>query len=303
MTSRRTFLKGASLAALAPWLSQLSWALAPAVEKKSSNTHRVLCCNIRVALPEDEAKGVGWPQRRDICLQVIKNHKPDILCLQEVLKVQSDDFRKAFSGHQLFGFDGPEMDATPTGYHGIAKNPILFSTARYELITGGTFWLSETPLLGGSLSWNTARARNASWVRLREKKTGKEFRVVNTHLDHKAQEAREKQTKLLLEEAAQYPANFPQLLAGDFNAGMDNTLHNAIREANWKDSYTEVNGPTEPGVTAHGFQSEEAKKNSKKIDFIYTKGPVKALASTIIKDKIKGQFPSDHYFVSADILL
>ncbi|MCH5720020.1 endonuclease/exonuclease/phosphatase family protein [Niabella hibiscisoli] len=58
--------------------------------------HRVLSCNIRVALPEDEAKGEGWPQRKDICIEVIKNQQPDIVGFQEVLKVQAEDIRKAF---------------------------------------------------------------------------------------------------------------------------------------------------------------------------------------------------------------
>ncbi|MCH5686767.1 hypothetical protein LWM68_22410 [Niabella sp. W65] len=40
---------------------------------------------------------------------------------QEVLKVQAEDIRKAFPHFNLFGFEGPEMDAHPTGYHGIAK--------------------------------------------------------------------------------------------------------------------------------------------------------------------------------------
>src|SRR5690349_16408177 len=117
-SSRRSFLKGLGAAALLPVL--------PAFSKKSAMQfdkavyHRVLSCNIRVALDEDEANGVGWSARKDICLKIIKNKKPDIISLQEVLKIQADDFRNYFSSYQLFGFDGPEMDAHTTGYHGIA---------------------------------------------------------------------------------------------------------------------------------------------------------------------------------------
>ena len=90
------------------------------------NQHRILCCNIRVALEEDEAKGVGWSVRRDICLKIIRDKKPDIISLQEVLKVQADDFRKAFPSFQFFGFEGPEMDAHLPAITALPKTPFFF---------------------------------------------------------------------------------------------------------------------------------------------------------------------------------
>src|SRR5690606_10639014 len=130
-TSRRSFIKGLSLTACTPFISNLY-----AGENKSSkgnSLHRILCCNIRVDLPVDDEKGVGWKDRKDICIRIIRNHKPDIICLQEVLKSQNEDLKKAFPDHFSFGFEGPEMDKFAEGYHGIAKNPIFFSKKRYEL--------------------------------------------------------------------------------------------------------------------------------------------------------------------------
>ncbi len=57
---------------------------------KSNGNHKVLTCNIRVALPEDDAKGLGWNARREVCVQLIKDQQPDIIGFQEVLKEQSD---------------------------------------------------------------------------------------------------------------------------------------------------------------------------------------------------------------------
>ncbi|MCH5599796.1 endonuclease/exonuclease/phosphatase family protein [Niabella ginsengisoli] len=123
-TSRRKFLQSVGLTATAAsMLPTLGW-LKPSAAPRTF--HRVLSSNIRVALPEDEAKGRGWSHRKEVCLQVIKKQQPDIVCFQEVLKVQAEDIRKAFPSFQLLGFDGPEMDAYKEGYHGIAKNPILF---------------------------------------------------------------------------------------------------------------------------------------------------------------------------------
>ncbi len=225
-----------------------------------TGAHRILSCNIRVALDEDEAKGLGWSARKDICLKVIKDRKPDIVGLQEVLKVQADDLRKYFPSYQLFGFDGPEMDEHTTGYYGIAKNPILFSKDRYELLTGGTYWLSETPLVAGSKSWDTARARHANWVRLKEKKTGKELRIVNLHLDHISGEAKIQQAKVVVVESAQYQQGYIQLLTEDFNTRFDSKVFESVRNAGWKESYETIHGEKEAGFTGHEFEGRNMRK-------------------------------------------
>lgn len=297
---RRGFIKGLGAATLLPFLplSTFSTATAPGF-------HRVLSCNIRVALPEDEEKGVGWPQRKDGCIKVIKKQKPDIVCFQEVLKVQAEDIRRAFPRYCLFGFDGPEMDAHQEGYHGIAKNPVLFDTDRYELLSGGNYWLSETPLIAGSMSWGTARARSVNWLRLRDRKTGQAFRVVNLHLDHISGEAKIQQAKMVAEESSQYQPDFPQILAGDFNARATSKVFDSLRDAGWQDSYAAVHGAADPGYTVHGFEGAAYTKGAGKgkIDFIFCKGSVKAQGSTIIKDAVNGRYPSDHYFLSADLMI
>ncbi|WP_127132911.1 endonuclease/exonuclease/phosphatase family protein [Pseudoflavitalea rhizosphaerae] len=302
-TGRRKFLKGMSAAALLPALPAFARESSPASAK--TGAHRVLTANIRVALDEDEAKGVGWSARRDICLKVIGSKKPDIICLQEVLKVQSDDLKKHFTSFQLFGFDGPEMDAHPTGYHGIAKNPIMFSKDRYELLTGGTYWLSETPLVAGSKSWETARARHANWIRLKDKKTGKELRIVNLHLDHISAEAKIQQAKMVVDESAQYLPDFIQILTGDFNTRFDSKVFESVRNGGWKESYETIHGQKEAGHTGHEFQGTKYDKASSKgrIDYIWYRGNIKPANASIIKDDVNGKFPSDHFFLEADFVI
>ena len=302
--SRRNFLKGLGATALLPVIPAFGRETAMLLNKNDHH-HRIMSCNIRVALDVDEAKGVGWSARRDICLKIIENKKPDIISLQEVLKVQADDFRKYFPSYQLFGFDGPEMDPHPTGYYGIAKNPILFSKDRYKLLTGGTYWLSETPLVAGSKSWNTARARHANWVRLQDKKSGKELRVVNLHLDHVSGEAKINQAKMVVEESAQYQPGFVQLLTGDFNTRYDSKVFTSVRSGGWKESYETIHGEGEAGFTGHAFQGVDYVKGSSKgrIDFIWYRGQVKPVDAAIIKDAINGKYPSDHFFMQADFVI
>ena len=298
---RRTFLKNLGLVAALPLLGTWEAHAGHAVKDRSQLV--ILTCNIRVDLPEDAAKGLGWADRREACLTVIKKQQADIIGFQEVLRGQFMDLKEQLSDYIAFGFDGPEMDAFKEGYHGIAKNPIFFSKKRFELLTAGAYWLSETPLKAGSLSWGSARARNASYVRLYDKVAKRELRLTNLHLDHVSNEAKEGQIRVVLEEAAHYQVDFPQLLTGDFNVGIDSKVYQDIIQAGWVDSYAAVYPGQKPEGTTHGFKGEdpERKKKSKKIDFIFMKGPWQALSSQIIKDSYRGKLPSDHYFVRANL--
>lgn len=291
------------------WLIALLCAVvAPAATAAAETTspvtrHRVLSCNILVDQQANIGKYEAWTSpRKDVCISLMKKYAADIICTQEVIRNQSDDLEKAFPDYQLIGFAGPEMDARPNGYEGIAKNVILFSKKKYDLVTAGNYWLSKTPLIAASTSWDEARPRSANWVRLRDKSTGKQFRVINTHLDHKGKIARPEQVKVIIEESAQYLPEIPQLLVGDLNSTQTMPAITELKNAGWTDSWTELHGPQDPGGTVHMFKPDDpAMKKRFKIDYIMYDGPVKPLASEIIKDNDNGQYPSDHYFLYADL--
>ncbi|MGB3064292.1 endonuclease/exonuclease/phosphatase family protein [Sphingobacterium thalpophilum] len=302
LVGRRGFLQklgAAAMVSLLPLEDNVAHALV------SKDTLCVLTCNIRVDLEEDAAKGLGWQQRRSACLEVIRRQQPAIIGFQEVLYNQFADMKAAMPDYHAFGFDGPEMDSIKTGYHGIAKNPVFFSKKRFELLAAGAYWLSETPLIGGSISWGSARARNACWVRLYDRYSKKELRLVNLHLDHVNAEAKLKQIALVLEESAQYADGFVQIMTGDFNVGPESQVYQKVVSAGWKDTFTEIHGAKDFGGTTHGFKGEqyEKKDRAKKIDFIFTKGAVVPRTSAIVKDNYKGVYPSDHYFLRAELEL
>ena len=159
--SRRNFLKSLGATALLPALSAFNGSRLE--EPSKAAYHRVLCCNIRVALDEDEAKGVGWTARKEICLRVIREQKAGY----HLPAGSTESAGPMISGTispliSCWVLTGPEMDPHPTGYYGIAKNPILFSKKRYELMQRALTGF-ETPLVAGSKSWDTARARHANW--------------------------------------------------------------------------------------------------------------------------------------------
>jgi endonuclease/exonuclease/phosphatase family metal-dependent hydrolase len=267
-----------------------------------------MTCNIRIAGLEadDTIPGRKWEDRRDVMLKVINSRKPDIICTQEVIYKSYYYMKKKLSKYGCFGFEGPEMDPYTNGYHFIGKNVIFWRKSRYELVSSGCYWLSDKPYIGGSLSWGTTRARHCNWVRLRDRKTGEEFRILDVHLDHISEPARQAQIKMVIEETSQYQSSFPQILCGDFNSGIKNVAVKALHSSGWKDLYEEIHGSGEAGYTCHGFfGTEKALKGHKghRIDFIFGNGPVDAIDSEIIKDSIRGIYPSDHYFLMADVTL
>lgn len=225
---------------------------------------RVMTCNVRITgLPEDETAGRRWEDCRDACLKAIRMYRPDVICMQEVIYDSYNYFKEKFSDYVAYGFAGPEMDPYTEGYHFIGKNVIFFSKKRYEFVSSGCYWLSETPLAAGSCSWNTMRARHCNWVRLRDRKSGAEFRVLDIHLDHKSDDARREQMKMIVGECAQYADGFPQIICGDFNSGIENAPVACLRDAGWQEAYEAVHGPGEAGFTYHGFKARITGKRTR----------------------------------------
>lgn len=267
-----------------------------------SNAHKILSCNIRVPLAEDDAAGNGWDARKELCGDVIARRKGSVICLQECRGRQLADLKKRLPEFDAYGISSPGPEFSPV-------NAILYDRTRYELISASGLWLSKTPHIAGSVSWDSARPRLANWVQLRDRATGQEMRVWNTHFDHIGQEAREQQARVLLEAIASLePTRVTQIIVGDLNATAANPAVRAIREAGFVDTYAAIHGSADPGFTAHGFLGvnrpvRKGKKKPGKIDWIFTRSDVKTLGSEIIRDNRDGRYPSDHYFVTAEIEL
>jgi len=261
---------------------------------------KILSCNIRINTPQDVEAGDGWEARRDFCAEVIAMQKADIICLQECVNPQWKDLCARLPEYDCYGLSNPRENYDPF-------NAIMFSK-RFEMITAGGFWLSETPHIAGSLSWDSSRPRFANWVHLRERETGTEFRAWNTHLDHIGPISRVKQAEVIVQGSEVFP-DLPQLITGDFNTDASDPAIHTLKAGGWVDTYEAVHGPDDPGYTYHAFVGPEyLAKHPKariigKMDFVFARGPVKPISADIIRDSQDGRFPSDHYFISAEVEL
>jgi len=236
----------------------------------------------------------GWEFRRALCAEVILRQQADLICFQEM---HSDQFN--YLADLLPEFAPFGMSDHPLGDHPL--NAIFHRKDSFTVLENAGYWLSETPHISGTKSWDSKCIRFANWIRLKDVSTGRDFRIVNTHLDHVSQPARENQARLLVEDASAYPADYPQFLTGDMNCDATNSAFAIFKEGGWQDTYSAVHGVENPGTTYHAFKGSECSWPVGKMDFIFCRGSVRVVASKIVDDSREGRYPSDHYFISADV--
>ena len=251
--------------------------------------------NIRCPI---DAPPNDWPARASRVAQVIRNRGFEIIGMQEGNKDQIADLSARLPGFAWVGV-GRDDGKTRGEF-----NCIFYLADRFELLKSETFWLSETPEKPGSRSWNSACARVCTYGLFRDRKTGTTLVFANTHLDHRSPEARINGAKLIVERLlASYP-DLPIVLTGDFNCtpgsapllALDGKFYNTLTI-----SRTPHAGPDS---TFSAFVVDPAKrKTGFEIDYIFVSRGVTVLSHTTCDDLVDNLCPSDHFPVTAKIVL
>ncbi|KAI7869881.1 Endonuclease/exonuclease/phosphatase [Spinellus fusiger] len=90
------------------------------------------------------------------------------------------------------------------------------------------FWLSETPDVPGSKSWDASHPRIATQVEFK-RGDGSLFTLINTHFDHRGLRAREEAAKLLLQHIKGIESVV--IVLGDFNSPEDDPAYITLTHA------------------------------------------------------------------------
>lgn len=131
---------------------------------------------------------------------------------------------------------------------------MFYDSRVLTVVESGDFWLSETPEIPGSSSWNTDLPRMATWALFERRSDKRRFYLFNTHFAHRDQDeaAREHSARVILSRIATLPANIPVVVTGDFNSDPDNgtyrTLTAALGDA--RSLTTKRQGPEKPSRTS-----------------------------------------------------
>lgn len=244
---------------------------------------RVMTFNIRFDNPQDGPN--RWPFRQELVRAVILAYQPDLLAVQEVTYRQLVYLQENLPGYEAF-----------IGHRQVDKNcqypTIFFRTESMESGPGAEFWLSETPEVHCSKSWDSAFPRMVTYGLFRERSRDLWFYFANTHLDHISQWAREEGAKMVLN--LERRLQKPMILAGDFNDSPASKVHQLLAGPGspFRDSWQEAGQPDTRISTQHPF---DGSFRGERIDWILVTPPFKVKAAAIIQDHYEGRYPSDHF--------
>ena len=161
---------------------------------------------------DTQADGVNaWPNRKQKVFGLITKTDPDLFGVQEALHNQINDLKASLLQYDFVGV-GRDDGKTKGEY-----SAIFYQKNRFQVIESNTFWLSETPEIPGSKSWDAAITRVATWAKLYDKKLHDTIFVMNTHFDHMGKVAREKSVDIIKSKINLLAGKLPVIVTGDFN--------------------------------------------------------------------------------------
>ena len=250
-------------------------------EVQKSDEITIMSANVRTWSPLDVAKR-SWFYRADLIVKNIEKSKPDILCFQEVTKMHYGYLTSCLEGYDnviKYRTDSPFAEACP----------VFYSVERFELEDKGSFWLSETPEVM-SKDWGSACYRICSYVILKEKESGKELVVFNTHLDHVSDEARINGINVVLNKIKQF-GGLPSIITGDFNADEESETYKAATS-----SFLDAKYQTEKTMKGATYQGYGKQLDRENIDyFMISKTGIAVNEYKVITKRYDGVYPSDHF--------
>lgn len=268
------------------------FAAASTAVGKEDVTVSVMSFNIRFDNPADGSD--AWPHRKDWVAEIIREHA-DIVGMQEVKKNQFDELKERLPNYEFYGVgrdDGKEAGEYV---------PLAWKTDRFEATEKGVFWLSETPDVPSN-GWDADLNRVSTWARLKDKQTGRQFLVLNTHFDHRGEQARRESAKLIREWVSKHAKGDPAIVTGDFNTMPSSVPYTNLTadagNTTLHDSRLFAKKPEGPESTWNGFKEVVP---GRRIDFIFSTAPVEVQGYRTLDETREGRFPSDHLPIVATL--
>ncbi|CUM67556.1 uncharacterized protein PRCAT00005256001 [Priceomyces carsonii] len=225
-----------------------------------------------------------WSIRKEgVIRSILKTTEniPTLVGLQEVKQNQLNDILDKLGSHWSF-FGVGRTDGKSKGEF----SPILYKKDEWELLSGKTYWLSETPD-HPSKGWDAAYERIVTVVIMKHKKLGKIVNYLNTHYDHKGKKARENSSKEIV--GIMNKCKGTSFLSGDFNSEPKAEAYKTLSQylldtachCQEKDGFLN---------TITDFRGN----GNSSIDFIWVPKGVKVLKHEILSHEYNGYLISDH---------
>lgn len=233
----------------------------------------------------------AWPIRSSALAEFVNREQIDILATQEVVDemLNSLTFKlSAFEKESLARSSDSEVGEHAT---------IFFRRDRFERLSGGTAWLSESPQTPESKSWDASMPRIYTWLELKDRNSERKLWVLNVHYDHAGRKARIQSSKLLIDFIASLKLDRKDsvLLLGDFNAN-ESSPEILILKANGFLDSREVSAISSEGIGGTFY-------DGRYIDHIFMKAALKVCSYRILDPRsATGKALSDHRPVVVDLV-
>lgn len=249
----------------------------------------VLSWNLRYGSARDGDD--AWPHRREMLAAAIAAEDPAVLGVQEALHGQLEFLDAKLPHHQRIGIG---RDGGQRGEHAC----LYVDARRFEITASGTFWLSPTPDVVGSVGWDAALTRICTWATLRERASERTLTVWNVHFDHRGAEARTRSAELVAQRLRTMPG--PHVVLGDCNTGEGSPPLAALHAAGLRDTFRDLHPDAHAVGTFHAFRGGS---DGEKIDYVLASaGLVTRRAAIRNAPGPNGRWPSDHHGVVATLV-
>ena len=230
-----------------------------------------------------------WPARKPICLELLKETRPDAIGFQELLPQNLSVLLSELPEYGWFGPTIEDRDQTaadeiaPEGVEGESCR-ILYRKDRWDLDaeSSGAFWYTD--------SEGKDAERYCVYARLISKQTGRAFYLYNTHWESGRGEEnsalRSASADMILDQIRKrkHGSDF-FVITGDFNTRLQSPSLKKI-----------THGDRRTGIPIDVIHAN-------RIDFIFgSKGRFEVCSAQVIKRKKDGVAASDHAQVMADLL-
>lgn len=255
-------------------------------------TMNIATYNIRMDTEADSLD--AWQHRKEMVKGLVRFHDFDIFGTQEAFKHQLADILEL----ENYAYVGVGRDdGKDAGEH----SAIVYRKDRFDVLKNGDFWFAENPDVPGK-GWDaTCCNRICSWAKFKDKKTGKEFFVFNSHFDHQGREARKNSSLLLLKKIEEIAGKDIVFCTGDFNATPDDEpIQILMNDGRLKDSFrVSACPPYGTEGTFNSFRLDFPMRD--RIDYIWVSEGVKVNKYGVLNDVQYGHFPSDHFPVMINV--
>jgi endonuclease/exonuclease/phosphatase family metal-dependent hydrolase len=237
-----------------------------------------------------------WENRKEFLVETIRAFDPDLLGTQETLGFQRDYLAEHLPGYGVLGVgrdDGKEQGEMMALY---------YRQARFTPLEQGHFWLSQTPDVAGSKSWDSSLPRMVTWIKLRDLQApqARPIASFNTHFDHRGPQARLEAARLLRERIAAAAQECDVILTGDFNSPEGSPPYRALFDRPEGQPRLLVDcfraaHPTRGEQEGTSTPFDPKRTNGPRIDWIACTPGFDVLEAKIDRAEREGRTPSDHF--------